>query len=380
MLLIGAGLLIRSFEQALDVDPGFDPDHILTARIRLPMPFVDTENWATSVTFFEQAIERLRGLPGVTGVSAAYQLPTDGGWSNSFTFPDRPPPAEGQSPYALFRPVSPGFFELVGIELLRGRTFTAADRADAPRVVIVNRAFVDRFFSDGEAPLGKKISAGNWWAGGPPEYEIVGVVENVLFSGRTQEPAAATYFPHAQQPVREMSLMLRTSVPPIELVGAMRAEIEALDPTLPVDGVATLGELLAQDEVVRRTLAVLSTMFALSALLLTTIGLFGVMNFAVAQRRRELGIRMALGARAADVRAMVLRRGSALVVFGLVLGLAGAVVVSRAIQGMLFETAPWDPLTIVMVSSALALVSMLACWIPARRATRVDPMVSLRAD
>jgi len=380
VLLMGAGLLIRSFDQALRVDPGFDPSNVLTARIRLPIPFVDTENWHRSVTFFNEAIDRLETLPGVEGVSAAYQLPTEGGWSNTFTFPDRPEPAEGESPYAIFRPVTPGFFELAGIELLRGRTFTVADRADAPRVVIVNRAFVDRFFADGEDPLGKQLNSGNWWAGGPPQYEIVGVVENVRFSGRTQDVFAATYFPHAQQPVREMSLMLKTSVPPMRLAGALRAEIGALDAELPVDDVATLDELLARDEVVRQAVAVMSALFALSALLLAAIGVYGVMNFAVAQRTRELGIRMALGARSADVRGMVLRRGAALVIAGVTLGLAGSAAASRVIQGMLFEVAPTDAVTLATVVAFLAAVGLLACWLPARRATRVDPLVSLRAE
>jgi len=380
VLLMGAGLLIRSFDQALRVDPGFDPNNMLTARVRLPIPFVDTENWRRSVTFFNEAIDRLEALPGVEGVSAAFQLPTDGGWSNTFTFPDRPDPAEGQTPYAIFRPVTPGFFELAGIELLRGRTFAAADHADAPRVVIVNRAFVDQFFADGEDPLGKQLTSGNWWAGGPPEYEIVGVVENVRFSGRTEDVFAATYFAHAQQPVREMSLMLRTAVPPMQLAGALRAELGALDADLPVDDVTTLDELLAEDEVVRQALAVMSALFALCALLLAAIGVYGVMNFAVAQRTRELGIRMALGARSADVRGMVLRRGAALVIAGVALGLAGSAAASRVIQGMLFEVAPADAVTLATVVAFLAAVGLLACWLPARRATRVDPLVSLRAE
>jgi len=380
VLLIGAGLLIRSFDRALQVDPGFDASNVLTARVRLPIEFVDTENWALSVTFFEEAIDRLEGLPGVTAVSAAFQLPTEGGWSNAFTFPDRPPPAEGHSPYAIFRPVSPGFFELADIALLRGRRFTAADHADAPRVVIVNQAFVDEFFPDGDDPVGKQITSGNWWAGGPPEYEIVGVVENVRFSGRTEDAYRATYFPHAQQPVREMSLMLKTSVPPMQLAAAMRAEIGAIDAELPVDDVATLDELLAEDETVRQTLAVMGSLFALSAMLLAAIGIYGVTSFAVAQRTRELGIRMALGARSMDVRTMILRRGAALVAIGLIAGLVGATAASRAMRGMLFGVDPADPLTLVAVVAFLGAVGLLACWLPARRATRVDPMVSLRAD
>ena len=380
VLLFGAGLLIRSFDQALRVDPGFDADNVLTASVSLPMAFVDNDNWPQSVAFFEETTERLEALPGVEAATAAFQLPTDGGWSNTFTFVGRPEPPAGDYPYAIFRPVMPGFFELAAIDLLRGRTFTGADHADAPRVVVVNQAFVDKFFADAEDPIGKLLDYGNWWAGGPREYEIVGVVEDVRFGGRTQAVTRATYFPHAQQPVREMSLMVRTSVPPLQLAGALRAEVAAIDPELPVDNISTLDAHLAGDEVVRRGIAAMSGFFAISALLLAAIGVYGVMNFAVAQRRRELGIRIALGARSSDVRGMVLARGAMLVAAGTVLGLAGAAVVGRLIDGMLFQVAPTDPLTLATVVGFLAGVALFASWLPARRATRVDPMISLRAD
>ena len=380
MLLFGAGLLIRSFDRALRVDPGFDADNVLTARIRMPISFVDTENWPRSVAFFEEAIERLEALPGVEAATAAFQLPTDGGWSNTFTFVGRPQPPDGNYPSAIFRPVMPGYFELAGIDLLRGRTFTDADHAEAPRVVIANQAFVDEFFADGEDPIGKQLDYGNWWAGGPPEYEIVGVVDNVRFSGRTEDGYRATYFPHAQQPVREMSLLLRTSVPPLQLAAALRTEIAAIDAELPVDNISTLDAHLAGAEVVRRGVAAMSGFFAVSALLLAAIGVYGVMNVAVAQRTREFGIRMALGAQASGVRGMVFGRGVMLTAAGTLLGLAGAAAVARLIDGMLFQVAPTDPVTLATVVAFLAGVALVASWLPARRATRVDPMIALRSE
>ena len=381
VLLVGAGLLIRSFNEALRVKPGFEPRNVLTARLRLPMSFVDQEHWPLSIDFFNELVDRVEALPGVEAASAAYQLPTTSGWSNAFSFAGRPEPLpEEDNPYAIFRPVVPGYFELARISLVEGRTFTDADHSEAPRVVIVNQEFVRTFFGDGEDPIGKQLIYGNWWAGGPPEYEIVGVVEDVLFSGRTEDAFRATYFPHAQQPVREMSMMVRTSGEPMELASALRAEVAAMDPRLPVDEVATLEGLLLEDEAVRRALAVLTGFFAGSALLLAAIGVYGVMSFTVGQRTRELGIRMALGAQASHVRRMVLRRGIALALLGLLAGLAGATALSGVLRGMLFEVRPADPITLAAVSLFLGVVALIACWLPARRATRVDPLASLRGE
>ncbi len=379
VLLVGAGLLLRSFDQILRVDPGFRPDNVLTAYVRLSMPFVDRENWPRAVAFFEEATSRLEALPGVEAAAAAYQLPTSGGWTNAFGFADRPDPADGDSPSAVFRPVTPGYFELAGIGLERGRTFADSDHADAPRVAIVNQEFVRQYFTADQDPLGARLEWGNWWAGGPPEYEVVGVVEDVYFGGRSQGVYPAAYFPHAQQPVREMSLMVRTRESPMDLAGALRAEIAAIDPQLPVDSISTLEQGLADDEVVRRAVMTLGAFFALTALSLAAIGVYGIMSFAVAQRTRELGIRMALGARGNTVRGMVLRRGLRVVSVGLLLGIAAAAAAGRLIQGLLFEVTPADPVTYVGVSLFLLGVALIACWIPARRATRVDPMISLRS-
>lgn len=383
VLLIGAGLLLRSLQSVLDVDPGFRPDGILSARVQLPMGFVSPD-WPQAVEFFEQFEERARGLPGATSVASAYQLPTDSGWNNAFEFdlsatrPRQLP--EGDIYNARFRPVTPGYFETLGIGLVRGRTFTAGDNAEGQRVVIVNERFVELYFEPGTDPIGARLAYGNWWQGGSPEYEIIGVVRDVRFSGRTFETYQATYFPHAQQPVRELSLLVATSGNPLDIVGPLRAELEAIDPTLPLDRVALLTDELTAHEAARSSLAIMIVIFAAAAVTLAAIGVYGVMAFLVMQRTREVGIRVALGARREDVRTMVLLTGVRLTAIGLVVGLVGAYFVGGVLERLLFEVEPADLATFVAVAVFLGLVSLAASWIPARRATSVDPMTALRAE
>jgi len=383
VLLIGAGLLLRSLQQVLEVDPGFQPEGILTASVQLPMDFVSAD-WPRAVEFFEQYEERIRGLPGVASVASAYQLPTDEGWNNGFEFDltaTRPVElAAGEIYSARFNPVTPGYFETAGIRLVRGRTFTADDSAEGARVVIVNERFVERYFEPGTDPLGARLNYGNWWQGGPPEYEIVGVVENVRFSGRTLETYRATYFPHAQQPVRELNLLIAAQGNPLDLVGPLRAALQELDPALPLDSISLLTDELAAHEAGRRSLAVMLVIFAVTAVILAAIGVYGVMAFLVSQRTREMGIRVALGARREDVRTMVLFSGLKLVVIGLAAGLAGAYFVGGVLDSLLFGVDPADPSTFVTVAAFLTLVAVAASWIPARRATSLDPMTALRAE
>jgi len=383
VLLVGAGLLLRSLQRVLDVDPGFQPERILTARVQLPLDFVSTD-WPRAVEFFEQFEERARRLPGVASVASAYQLPTDSGWNNAFEFDltsARPRElAEGEIYVARFRPVTPGYFETAGIRLVRGRTFTADDNAEGRRVVIVNEKFVQLYFEPGTDPIGARLNYGNWWQGGPPEYEIVGVVQDVRFSGRTLDSYQATYFPHAQQPVRELSVLVATEGNPLDLVGPLRAELEALDPALPLDDISLLTDGLAAHEATRRSLAVMLVVFAATAVTLAAIGVYGVMAFLVTQRTREMGIRVALGAQREDVRSMVLLAGLRLVAVGLVVGLAGAYFAGGVLERLLFEVESADLATFVAVAAFLGLVAVVATWIPARRATSVDPMTALRAE
>ncbi len=383
VLLIGAGLLARSLQQVVDIDPGFRPQGILTARVQLPMDFVSAD-WPRAVNFFEQFEERARQLPGVTSVSSAYQLPTDSGWNNAFKFD----PAserlrglpEGENYNARFRPVTPGYFETAGIPLVRGRVFNADDNAEGRRVVIVNEKFVELYFEPDTNPIGTRLNYGNWWQEGGPECEIIGVVQDVRFQGRALDSYQATYFPHAQQPVRELALMVASATNPLDLVDPLRAELEKLDPTLPLDNVALLTDELAAHEAARSSLAAMLVIFAITAVALAAIGVYGVMAFLVSQRRREMGIRVAVGARRQDVRAMVLLSGLRLVVVGLAIGLAAAYLVGGLLDRLLFGVDPTDISTFAAVTLLLGLVAIVASWVPARRATSVDPMESLRVE
>ncbi len=384
VLLIGAGLLLRSLEEVLRVDPGFRPEGVLTASVQLPMDFVSAE-WPRAVEFFEQYEERIRGLPGVTSVASAYQLPTDSGWNNAFEFDltaTRPRElAAGEIYSARFNPVTPGYFETAGVRLVRGRTFTADDSAEGARVVIVNERFVERYFEPGTDPLGARLNYGSWWQReSPPEYEIVGVVADVRFSGRALETYRATYFPHAQQPVRELKVLVAVEGNPLNLVRPLRAALEEIDPTLPLDNISLLTDELAAHEAARRSLAVMLIIFAVTAVTLAAIGVYGVMAFLVSQRTREMGIRVALGARREDVRTMVLLSGLRLVLLGLVVGLAGAYFVGGVLDSLLFGVDSADLATFVTVAAFLGIVALVASWIPARRATSVDPMTALRAE
>lgn len=386
VLLVGAGLLLRSLDKVLGIDPGYRADGVLTARVRLPMPFV-SDQWPQAVRLVGQLVARVEALPNVTAAAAAYQLPTDAGWNNAFEFENVSNPGDGAIPLAAgdnytarFSPVSPGYFALAGIELKRGRTFTGADGAETPRVVVVNQAFAHKYFPAGFDPIGSRLIYGNWWAPGPPEYEIVGVVNDVRFAGRSRDTGPATYFAHAQQPVREMSLLIRTTADPLALVGAVRAELEALDPSLPLDNIALLADQLAAHEASRRSLVALLGIFAASALTLAAIGVYGVMAFLVAGRTRELGIRVALGARRQQVRRMVLGHGLRLTAVGVSTGLVVAYGLGGVVERLLYQVAVDDLTTFATVAAFLALTAVIACWLPARRATRVDPMESLRAD
>jgi putative ABC transport system permease protein len=383
VLLIGAGLLGRSLQTVMRIDPGFEPDGVLTARVQLPMDFVSAD-WPRAVELFEQFTERARMLPGVTSAAATYQLPTASGWNNAFdidTVPVQPVELpEGDQFQARFSPVTPGYFETVGVRLIAGRTFTEADGVDGQRVVIVNQRFVDRYFEPGTDPIGARLLYGNWWQGGPPEYEIVGVVEDVLFTGRDGETYQATYFPHAQQPVREMNLVVAAEGDPRELVPALRAELQELDALLPLDQPMLLRDHLEASDEGRRSLAVMLGVFAIAAATLAAIGVYGVMAFLVAQRTREMGIRVALGARTGDVRSMVLGSAMRLAGAGIVLGLVGAWFMGGLVERLLFGVAPVDPATWTLVAVFLAAVALAASWVPARRATGADPMASLRSD
>ena len=379
VLLNGAGLLGRSLYAALGVDPGFRTEGLLTARIVLSDPFV-SPRWPRHVAFFGELTRRLGELPGVESASAAYLDPLDAGWTNAFLFVGRPAPEQGRRPQAEFRPVLPGFFATAGIGVRAGRAFTDADDDHAPGVAIVNQAFVRAFFGDGD-PLGARLDYGNWWrADTDPEYEIVGVVADVHSSGPTEPVRPVIYFPHAQQPVREMALLVRTAGDPAALAPEVRRVVAELDPTVPVDGATTMAAKLEAKVGDRRFLAALLTFFATAALVLAAVGLYGILSFLVLRRSREIGIRLALGERRGEVVRGVLVEGLGLVLVGVAVGLPVALGLARALRRLLFGVGPADPGTTLAAPLVLLAVGLAACAVPALRATRVDPLEALRTE
>jgi putative ABC transport system permease protein len=379
VLLLGAGVFVRSLNAALRVDPGFDPEGVLTARVVMPDPYISA-NWPEHVRFFGDLVARLRETPGVRAAAAGLWDPADPGWNNSFRFAGRPEPEPGAQPSAEFRPVTPGYFATARIPVLAGRTFDAADDTEAPGVAIVNEAFVRRYLTAAD-PLGQVLDYGDFWnAREDPEYRIVGVVGDQRTNGVTAAVTPVIYFPHAQQPVREMAVMVRTDGDPLALADDLRRVVAELDSRLPVDGVTTMHGKLARSLAGRRFTTSLLGLFAAAALLLATVGLYGVLSFLVAQRTHEIGVRMALGAAGGRVVRQVLREGLGLVGLGLTVGIPAALFLGRAAERLLFTVTAADPLTAFAVPALLLAVGAATCWTPARRATRVDPLRALRSE
>ena len=380
MLLAGAGLLIRSFVQLRRVDPGFSAPGALTFRIALPESVYKDDE--PRVAFFDDLIGRLAALPGVRSAGAVMGLPLSGVRFNlSFEVAGRPKLALAQQPSMEVRVASPGYFAAMGIPVLRGRGFERGDRAGSPQVVVLSQTAVRRFFA-GEDPLGKSITVG-WGRGeGKPRAggEVVGIVGDVKEAGLAEEKPPEIYLPYAQMPVSSMDVLLRTAVGPLSLAPAAATVVHGLDPELPVARLRTLDDIVARSISEPRFYMVLLGAFAGTALFLAALGIFGVMSYAVVQRSREIGIRVALGADPARLRRMVLGQALVLAVAGVGLGLLGSLGLSRAIAGLLFDLSPTDPGTLAGVALVLTAVALLASYLPARRATRVDPLIALRSE
>ena len=380
MLLAGAGLLIRSFVQLRRVDPGFSAPRALTFRIALPESVYKDDE--PRVAFFDDLIGRLAALPGVRSAGAVMGLPLSGVRFNlSFEVAGRPKLPLAQQPSMEVRVASPGYFAAMGIPVLRGRGFERGDRAGSPQVVVLSQTAVRRFFA-GEDPLGKSITVG-WGRGeGKPRAggEVVGIVGDVKEAGLAEEKPPEIYLPYAQMPVSSMDVLLRTAVGPLSLAPAAATVVHGLDPELPVARLRTLDDIVARSISEPRFYMVLLGAFAGTALFLAALGIFGVMSYAVVQRSREIGIRVALGADPARLRRMVLGQALVLAVAGVGLGLLGSLGLSRAIAGLLFDLSPTDPGTLAGVALVLTAVALLASYLPARRATRVDPLIALRSE
>lgn len=376
VLLISAGLLVRSFAKLLDVKPGFDPQNVITLRVQLPGAQYDK---ATKVAaFYDAVLQRVSGLPGVQHVGAAFQTPFTPGADNSmFHIRGRQAGPRDPAPHADYAFVSADYFATIGQQIVKGRGFVPSDmRAGnyfAPNsVAIIDEELARRFWPNGDA-LGSGIS----WSAEGPWATIVGIVKTAQIKDLTQQSKGTFYLP-AYVPMS--TLVVRTGGDPKPLAGAIRDQVLAVDPNQPVFDVKTMEERVAVTLETRRFAVVLLGIFGGLALLLAAIGLYGVLAFAVSQRTREIGIHMALGARTRDVLLMVIRQGMALVVIGVVLGVSGAYAVTRTIRSLLFEVGTTDPVTFVLVSLLLAAVGFVACYLPARRATKVDPLVALRYE
>ncbi|HKR12942.1 MAG TPA: ABC transporter permease [Pyrinomonadaceae bacterium] len=375
ILLLGAGLLVRSFRQLTTIDLGFNRENVLMARINLPRSVYRTE--PQTVAFQRQLIERVKALPGVQSTGTINHTPLSGFGVIIFTgIEGQPPPDREKDPPLGVGTVSPDYFRTLQIPLLSGRFNDANDRAGSPKVAVVNRAFAQRYFPAGDV-LGKRVGFG---CEDGLCTTIVGVVGNVKQESITADVMPEIYVPFEQMPMNGLTLFVRTTGNPADLASALRSEVFAIDKNQPVFSVMTLDQRVVETIAVSRSLMLLFSGFALLALVLACVGIYGIVSYAVSQRTREIGIRMALGARAVDVLRLILKNGMMLVLAGIVIGVAGALALTRFLTTLLFGVTPTDTLTFVVVSLVLIGVALIACLIPARRATKVDPLEALRYE
>jgi len=376
VLLIGAGLMIRSFARLLAVDPGFKPERLLTLRLNLPS--ANYGDQLQQAAFYQQLMQRVERLPGVEAAGAINSLPMIGDRSNGgLNIEGRPRVNLNERSHAAHRVVSPDYFGLMGVTLQQGRYFTAGDVAGTLAVAIINQTAA-RVFWPNEDPLGKRITPDGF----PPGtwLTIVGVVSDVRHAALDAEPQPEVYWPYTQTPDRSINLLIRATAYPLSLAGAVRSEIWAIDKTLPVSDVKTMDELLSASVAQPRFYAMLLAAFAVVALLLATVGLYGVMSYAVNQRTHEIGIRMALGASPRDALWLIVNQGMVLTLAGVAAGVAAAWALTRVLKNLLFGVSATDPAIFVGIALLLAGVASLACYLPARRATKVDPLVALRHE
>ena len=383
MLLIGAGLLLTSFQRVLAISPGFEPSNVLTARVAAPSSRYPDD--AALRTFANRFLEKVRAVPGVQQAGLTSNLPFGGDYSDSVILAEGYQMAPGESLISPFQiRVTPGYFESMGIKLRSGRFFSDSDTDQSAGVVIVDERLARRFWP-GQDPVGRRMfkpeNAKDLANPGPKArwFTVVGVVSEVRISGliETDDRVGAYYFPAAQDAPRYLTLTVRAAGDPIALTPAIRRELAAIDRELPLYGVLTMDQRMSESLVDRRTPMVLAATFAGVALFLAAIGIYGVLAYQVSQRRREIGIRMALGSDARGIFRLVLSEGIALLGVGLTLGLAGAFLVRRAMESQLYGVSAMDPLVLSLVAGLLALVALTACTVPARRAARIDPVVAL---
>jgi predicted permease len=373
VLLIGAGLMIRSFVELLRSDLGVNPANVLTMDVSLT-----SERYSKAdarLSFYNQLLDRIPALPGIIGIGGIGNLPM-GGSNNSHAigriaqtvFP------QGKQPNILYVPITSGYLEAIGTRLVKGRNVNGQDRSDSPRVGLVNEAFVDRFLT-GQDPLGLQFSEP-----GGPAVSIIGVTANVMNADFDDLLEPQVYVPYAQDTWRQMSLVIRSGSNPAQITSAIRSEVSSLDKTLPVFNVKPMEQVIGERMSPKRLATAMMGIFAALALVLAGVGIYAVMSYAVSQRTHEIGVRMALGAQSRDIFKLVITQGLTLTLTGIGIGLAGAFAMTRAMSGLLYGVTTTDPLTFIGISLLLGAVAMFACYVPTRRAIRVDPMIALRYE
>jgi putative ABC transport system permease protein len=327
--------------------------------------------------FYDQLLKRLELAPGVVAAGAINILPmSNNNINTSFEIVGRPPFEKGKGPGAEYRVVTPGYFDAIGMSAPRGRGFTSSDTEQSPGVVIINEAFAHRFFPD-QQPIGQRITHIDE---ADKPREIVGVVGDVKDTELDMTPMPRVYLPHAQDPVADMGVVLRAAAEPTTLTDTARGEVMKLDPAQPLSNVMTVDRMIRERTAPKRVMTAMMGVFAGIALLLAAVGLCAVMAYAVSQRTHEIGVRMALGAQSRDIVRLITGQGLKLTLAGLALGTVGAFALTRVMAPLLYGVTATDPLTFILISLALAGAALLACWIPARQATKVDPMIALRRE
>jgi putative ABC transport system permease protein len=372
-LLASAGLLTRSLMALQRVDPGFDGDHLLTAQFRLPAGKYDTPEkiW----TMFDRTVKELRAIPGVTAAALARSSPLSGnGESYAITIEGKPPMKPGSEPQMIIDPTTTDYFKAMGIRMLVGRDFAETDRVGSPGVIIVNKLFADETWP-GESPIGKRIkfSDEDW-------RTIVGVVADTKHYALNEHQNLIGYIPHAQRPQIFTSVVVRTAGNPLEYAKQVREALWRVDKDQPIWRFRAMDQDIELAVAGKKAMMWLTGSFALVALLVAAVGIYGVLSYTMSQRTQEVGIRIALGADARQVTRMVIGEGAKLVGIAVVAGLVTSAGAARLLRNQLFGVQPNDAITYLVVTLALSVVAILACYIPARRASRVDPMVALRSD
>lgn len=381
VLLVGAGLLLRSFFTLLQTDPGFAAERVVAMQVFISDSYPKPEQ---CLTYAQEVMSKLRNVPGVTAVGVTTAVPfleSSIDTSLPFTVEGRTPPAPGQEPTVYWTIASSDYFEAVGVRLLRGRLFNEFDKVDSPPVALINETMARRHFAN-EDPVGRRlITRGRQRGNGQPQaVEIIGVVSDVRHDGLDKEPRAEHYRPFNQIPSGSLIFAVRTSVDPAALLPSLKSSFYEVNGTQPLYAVETLDKLIFASLQPRRFTLVLLVVFAVLALALALVGIYGVMSFATTQRTREIGVRVALGASGNDILKLVMRQGLRLTIVGVAIGLASALALTRLLRTLVFGVSTHDPLTFLGVAVMVILVALIACVIPARRATKVDPLVALKYE